>query len=79
MPRSRDLAIFVLTDRRTELPLDAQGVKQSVCMSVNVVVVVGTKITGSCILGICACCKHNQSLDIGEKLVCRRFELVKKA
>ena len=60
----------------------AQGVKQSVCMSVVVVVVVvvvGTKIARSRVLGICACCKHNQSIDIGEKLVCTRFELLKKA
>ena len=54
----------------------AQGVKQSVCMSV---VVVGTKIARSRVLGICACCKHNQSVDIGEKLVHMRFELLKKA
>ena len=61
----------------------AQGVKQSVCMSVVVVVVVvvvvGTKIARSRVLGVCACCKHNQSIDIGEKLVCTRFELLKKA
>ena len=56
----------------------AQGVKQSVCMSV-VVVVVGTKIARSRVLGICASCKHNQSVDIGEKLVYTRFELLKKA
>ena len=35
-----------------------------------VVVVVGTKIARSRVLGICARCKHNQSVDIGEKLVC---------
>ncbi|MCG8623774.1 MAG: hypothetical protein MJE68_17500, partial [Proteobacteria bacterium] len=46
----------------------AQEVKQSVCPSV-IVVVVGTKITRSRVLGVCACCKHNQSVDIGEKLV----------
>ena len=58
----------------------AQGVKQSVCMSVVVVVVVvGTKIARSRVLGVCACCKHNQSIDIGEKLVYTRFELLKKA
>ena len=56
----------------------AQGVKQSVCPSV-VVVVVGTKIARSRVLGVCACCKHNQSVDIGEKLVCTGFELLKKA
>ena len=56
----------------------AQGVKQSVCPSV-VVVVVGTKITRSQVLGVCACCKHNQSVVISEKLVCTGFELLKKA
>ena len=56
-----------------------QGVKQSVCPSVVVVVVVGTKIARSRVLGICVCCKHNQSVDIGEKLVYKRFELLKKA
>ena len=53
----------------------AQGVKQSVCQSV---VVVGTKIARSRVLGICVCCKHNQSVDIGKKLVCMRFELLKR-
>ena len=50
----------------------AQGVKESVCPSVVVVVVVvvGTKITRSQVLGVCAFCKHNQSVDIGEKVVC---------
>ena len=58
----------------------AQGVRQSVCLSVVViVVVVGTKIARSCVLGIYVCCKHNQLVDIGEKLVCTRFELLKKA
>ena len=57
-----------------------QGVKQSVRPSVIiVVVVVGTKITKSRVLGICACYKHNKSVDIGEKLVCMRFEFLKKA
>ena len=51
----------------------AQGVKQSS------VVVVGTKIARSRVLGICVRCKHNQSVDIGEKLVYMRFELLKKA
>ena len=42
-----------------------QGVKQSVYPSVViVVVVVGTKIARSRVLGVCACCKHNQSVDI---------------
>ena len=53
----------------------AQGVKQSVCPSV--VVVVGTKIARSRVLGICACYKHNESVDIDEKLVSTRFELLK--
>ena len=59
----------------------AQGVKQSVCMSVVVVVVVvvGTKIARSRVLGVCACYKHNILVGIGEKLVCTRFELLKKA
>ena len=58
----------------------AQGVKQSVCLSVVVVVVViGTKIARSRVLGIYASCKHNQSVDIGEKLVCTSFELLKRA
>ena len=60
----------------------AQGVKQSVCLSVVVVVVVfvfSTKIARSRVLGICASSKHNQSVDIGEKLVYTHFELLKKA
>ena len=56
----------------------AQGVKQSVCPSV-VVVVVGTKIARSRVLGVRAYCKHNQSVDIGEKLVYTGFELLKRA
>ena len=57
----------------------AQGVKQSVCPSVVVViVVVGTKIARSRVLGICASCKDNQSVDIGEKLACTHFKLLKK-
>ena len=48
----------------------AQGVKQSsVVVVVVVVVVVGTKIARSRVLGVYACYKHNQSIDIGEKLV----------
>ena len=61
----------------------AQGVKQSVCPSVVVVVVVvvvvGTKIARSRVLGVCACYKHIQSIDIDEKLVFTGFELLKKA
>ena len=44
-----------------------------------VVVVVGTKIARSRVLGVCACYKHNQSVDIGEKMVCTRFEFLEKA
>ena len=44
-----------------------------------VVIVVGMKIARFRVLGICASCKHNQSVDISEKLVCMRFELLKKA
>ena len=57
----------------------AQGIKQSVCPSVVVIVVViGTKIARSRVLGICACCNYNQSVDNGENLVCMPFELLKK-
>ena len=66
----------VLCPRDIWLPhTHVQGVKQSVYPSVVVVVivVVSTKITRSRVLGICACCKHNQSVDIGEKLVCTHF------
>ena len=52
----------------------AQGVKQLVCPSV-----VCTKIVRSQVIGICGCCKYNQSVDISEKLVCMRFELLKQA
>ena len=52
----------------------AQGVKQSVCTSVVVVVVVvGTKIARSRVLGVCAYYKHDQSVDIVEKVVSMRF------
>ena len=37
------------------------------------------KIAISRVLGICTCYKHNQSVDIGEKIVCTRFEFLKKA
>ena len=57
--------------------MHAQGVKQSARLSV--IVVVGTKIARSRVLGICASYKHDQSVDMGEKLVCTRFELLKKA
>ena len=49
------------------------------CLSVVVVVVVGTKVARSRVLGICAHCKHKQSVDISEKLVYTSFELLKKA
>ena len=29
------------------------------------------------VIGICACCKHNESVDIDEKLVSIRFEMLK--
>ena len=51
-----------------------------VCPSVVVViVVVSMKITRSRVLGVYSCCKHNQSVDIGEKLVCTGFKFLKKA
>ena len=53
-----------------------QGVKQLVCPSV---IVVGMKITRYRVLGICVCCKHNQLVDIGEKLVSVRLELLNMA
>ena len=58
----------------------AQGVKQLVCMSVVIVVVIiiGTKIARSSVLGICACCRYNRLVDTSEKLVCMRFKLLKK-
>ena len=64
------LLIIASLPRGISLPrAHAQGVKQSVYMSVVVVVVVvvGTKIARSRVLGVCACYKHNQSVDIGEK------------
>ena len=51
----------------------AQGVKQSARKSSEGA---GTQTR---VLGVCACYKHNQSVDIGEKLVCTGFELLKKA
>ena len=48
----------------------AQGIKQSVYPSV----VIGTKIATSLVLGICACCKRNESV---EKLVSTSFKLLK--
>ena len=63
-------------------PVHTQGVKQSVYLSVVVVVVVvvvGMKITRSRVLGIYASYEQNKSIDIGGKLVCMCFELLKKA
>ena len=51
-----------------------QGVKQLVCLIVVIIVVIGTKIARSHVLGICACCKYNPSVDVDKKL-----ELLKKA
>ena len=48
-------------------------------IGLSICVVISTKIARSRVLGIYACCKHNQSVDIGEKLVCTGFELLKKA
>ena len=45
--------------------MHVQGVKQLVCPCV----VIGMKITRSRVLGIYVCCKHNELVDIGEKLV----------
>ena len=52
---------------------------KAIGLSVVVIVVVSTKIARYRILGICVSCKHNQLVDIGEKLVCTCFELLKKA
>ena len=49
----------------------AQGVKQSVCPSV--VVVVGTKIARSRVLGIFVSCKQNLSVDISVVYRARPF------
>ena len=54
-------------------PRACARVKQSVCMTV----VVGTKIARSRVLGACACCKYDQSVDIVEKVVSICFELLK--
>ena len=37
--------------------------------NIVVVVVISTKIARYRVLGICACCKYSQSIDIVEKLV----------
>ena len=44
-----------------------------VCLSSIVV----TKIARSRVLGICACCKHNELVDISEKLVSVCFKVLK--
>ena len=41
--------------------------------------VVVTKIARSRVLGICACCNYHELVDIGEKLVSVRFELLNMA
>ena len=46
---------------------------------VVVVVIIGMKIARSRVLGICVCCKHNESVDIGEKLVFVHLELLNMA
>ena len=44
-----------------------------------VVVVVGMEIPRSrVLLGICVCCKHNQLVDIGEKLIIRTLNCSKR-
>ena len=51
-------------------------------MSVVVGVGVGVvcmKIARSRVLGICVCCKHNESVDISEKLASVHFELLDRA
>ena len=50
-----------------------------VIIVIVIVVVVSTKIARSRVLGIYACCKHNESVDISEKLVPTRFELLEMA
>ena len=45
-----------------------------ISLSSVVVVVVGTKIARSRDLGVYVCCKHNQSVDICEKLLSVCFE-----
>ena len=47
-----------------------QGVKLSVVV---------TKIARSRVLGICECCNYHELVDIGEKLVSVRFELLNTA
>ena len=51
-----------------------KGISLSVCRHR-----VSTETPKSRVLGIYVCCKHNQSVDIGEKLACTRLEFLKKA
>ena len=37
--------------------------------NIVIVIVISTKIARCQVLGICACCKYSQSIDIVEKLV----------
>ena len=74
LPINRNLLQHCILDKHGSLiallpRAHAQGVKQSS-------VVVGTKIARSRVLGVYA---HNQSVDIGEKLVCTGFEFLNKA
>ena len=50
-----------------------------VCRLSVVVVVVVTKIARSRVLGICVCCNYHEWVDISEKLVSVRFELLNMA
>ena len=52
-----------------------RGKKNRFCLSVVVV----TKIARSRILGICACCDYHELVDIGEKVVSVRSELLNMA
>ena len=59
-------------------------VRVSVCnysarMRKGKAIVVATQIARSRVLGICACCNYNKSVDIGEKLVSARFKLLNMA
>ena len=47
--------------------------------SVVVVVVVGTKIARFRVLGVCAHCNYNKSVEIAERLVFTNVEWVKMA
>ena len=69
-------ALWIITPRAC-----ARGkvIGLSVVVVVIVVVVVGTKIARSRLLGICVYSKHNESVDIGEKLVSIHFELLNVA